>query len=48
MIKKIGRCFRNYTSDNCPMHRLEIEKMFYSVLLVIAVGMLLVCTFGIK
>ena len=43
MIKKFGRCLRNYTPDNCPMYKLEIEKMLYSVLLVISIAMLVAC-----
>ena len=48
MIKKFDKCFRHFTPRECPMYRLEIEKLAYMALLVIAVVLLLACTFGIK
>lgn len=44
MVKKFGRCFRCFTPDSCPLHRLEVEKIIYAILLVISIAMLVVCT----
>ena len=43
MIKKFGRCFRCFTPNECPLHRLEVEKIIYAVLLVISVAMSVAC-----
>ena len=37
------KCFRGYTTDQCPMHSLEVTKLVYGVLLVIAVATLVSC-----
>lgn len=37
------KCFRGYSSDQCPLHNLEVTKLVYGVLLVIAVATLVSC-----
>ena len=37
------RCFRGFTVDQCPKHSLEITKIVYAILLVIAVTILVSC-----
>ena len=36
-------CFRGHTPDQCPTYKIETEKMFYAVLVVIATSLLVVC-----
>ena len=36
-------CFRGHTPDQCPMYKIETEKMFCAVLVVIATGLLVIC-----
>ena len=39
------RCFRGYTPDTCPKHDLEVTRLVYGVLLLIAVAALASCNF---
>ena len=43
MRDRFVRCFRCFTPDSCPLHRLEVEKIIYAILLVISVAMLVTC-----
>ena len=36
-------CFRGHTPDQCPLYKIETEKMFYAVLVVIATSLLVIC-----
>lgn len=37
------KCFRGYTPDTCPKHDLEVTRLVYGVLLLIAVAALVSC-----
>ena len=39
------KCFRGYTPGTCPHHSLEISKLVYGTLLVIAVIIIVSCNF---
>lgn len=39
----IKRCFYGYTKDECPKRRLENEKLFFGILLAIAIAVLVAC-----
>jgi len=39
------KCFRGYTPDTCPHHSLEISKLVYGILMIIAAVIVVSCNF---
>lgn len=46
MIEKFKKlcCFRGYSTNQCPLHRLEVERTLYAALAVIATALVTLCS----